>query len=142
MKVWGATEAQLRAAAKAAGVAMDLEPVPLRRGGPCFKVKLRPVGDRYRRVGFRERKDGELSRIAATCFHGFLHFLNVVYAKAPAARVRSGMAAFNGAEDYKAKRGAIASRNVGSLARPHAYGSLCVCGERERARAAAAGVGA
>lgn len=135
MIIRNATEGAIRAAARSAGVALRLEP-----SGRGFRVVLSPDtakhGDRYRRTGFSRTTRGNRRFINATCYHGFLHFMRVLYARAPGAVVRSSMATFRDGGDFLRQAPDIAARNIGSMVDPLPYGSACRCDERARARAA------
>ena len=134
MKVWDATEKDIRAAAKTAKVALhgDWSGYAVTPDGRALRFRLK-VNEHER------RKDGTLPyqrvsqstygtprRLSALCWHGHRDFMRALFARCPDARLKTALADYRGAEDFeKTYRSTYGNGNQYNLA----YGQACTCEE-------------
>ena len=105
---------------------------------PIVPVSARtPKG--YRRKG--EDGNAEYQRVSATgrrinavCWHGFRDYFRAVYSMEPNARFQTGIATWNGSEDFEARYRETGLRNIGSIMFPFYFAEACVCREAGEAR--------
>jgi hypothetical protein len=134
VKVWNATEQDIRAAAEEVGVAIhsDWAGTGIVPDGRALRFRLA--------VNTAERReDGTLPyqrvsqstwqgqrRVAAVCWHGHRDFMRALFASCPDARLKTALADYRGADDFEAKYlDTFGTGNAYNVA----YGQACVCEE-------------
>ncbi len=117
MIAYNVTTATVRMAAATAGVRLE----GFQPEGNGLHFVLRLIGERWRRRSSRGR------RVAAVCWHGHRAFMEALFNRAPAARLKGTMADYNGRLDFWARHDATGNRNIGSIAQPMAYRDACDC---------------
>ena len=93
-----------------------------KRGGLSFCLRLDSCRDRFhRRAAITGR------RLNCVCWHGHYEFMAVLFGLFPDARLKSHMADYQGAADFRTKYILTGERNAGSIMQPVAYRDLCEC---------------
>jgi hypothetical protein len=100
---------------------------------PRIAFVLRPLTDTFRATRAAYTKSGR-RRIWAVCWHGHFAFMRDVFERDPGAELRSGMARYNGREEFYALAELSGDRNIGSIAEPERYGAACLCDAETRSR--------
>lgn len=115
MKVWNATEDQIRAAADIVGLklAEDWNGGGVSKDGRALRFRLAVDTARHRDEGgflpyqrcstWRGGKDGTPRKVAAVCWHGHRDFMRALFETAPEARLKTALADYRGADDFEAK---------------------------------------
>jgi hypothetical protein len=134
VKVWNASEQDIRAAAAEVGVALhsDWRGNGITPDGRALRFRLNVDTDSRREDGtlpyqrISQSTYGPTRRVAAVCWHGHRDFMRALFASCPDARLKTALADYRGAEDFEAKYlDTFGEGNAYNLA----YGQACVCEE-------------
>lgn len=117
MIAYNVTNATIQMASYTAGVSLE----GLRPEGKGLHFTLGLIGERWRRRSNHGR------RVAAVCWHGHRAFMEALFNRAPAARLKSTMIDYRGRLDFWTRHDATGQRNIGSIAQPLAYRDACDC---------------
>lgn len=139
MKVWGANEQEIRAAAKAVGVELFGWPNGhVSQDGRALRFRLsvdrtQPRGENgelpYQRISQSRMSGIRGRRIAAVCWHGHRDFMRALFRTNPEARIKTALADYRGSEDFERKfSGTYGNGNSYNLD----YGQACTCLEHTR----------
>lgn len=149
MKVWGATEAQLREALETVGLKAYGEWTGTTYGGAGITRDGRALRLRLGVDTTQPRTDGYLPyqrhstwaehgkrprKVAAVCWHGHRDFMRAVFALEPDARIKTALADYRGAEDFERKYHDTYGRGNNYNV---AYGQACGCPAHVRDNSAA-----
>lgn len=124
MRAYGVTPDDLQKALRAADDTGNLILNPDNDGPARFTLRVKDSRGRYARRSHSGR------RMVAACYHGHWAFMYALLTLQPDARIKSHMADYRGRADFLAKAPAVGGRNIGSMARPMAYGAACDCAPR------------
>lgn len=86
---------------------------------PSMKESKHPLA--FRRVSHSGRN------IPAVCYHGYSVVMTAILQQRPSAILKSGMARFDGIEDFTDRWRYVGDKNVGSIIYPKAYEDACNC---------------
>jgi hypothetical protein len=119
MKIIGATEREIREAARFAGVGLRL--TPLANNGRSWRVRLLPIEEKFYRLGPTGR------RVHAVCWHGHYAFFVALFVLCPIAKVRTALAKYDGYEHFWQTYHKTRSKNIGSTLSSWYYENACFC---------------
>ena len=151
MKIWGASEADIREAARLAGVAIfsDYSRSGVFRDGRALRCRLALGSERQEYAGERTESGRKIKpplkwqrrstspfhserRVSAVCWHGHFRFMSALYALAgDNVRIQTAFADYRSREDFYDKAPETGYRNIGSQVFPTQAREACYCGDYE-----------
>lgn len=135
MKVWNASEEQIRQAASLASVKIHSywAGSGIVKDGRALRFRLALDRDKRTDSGgmYWQRTSASAFRsdrkVAAVCWHGHFAFMSALLSLADDARIQTAFADYRGRDDFYAKAPETAYRNVGSQMYPRQMNEICTC---------------
>ena len=127
MTITGMTKEQIEAGVERIENACVQYMDSLNRGGTRWRVKLNVISTRDNAPLYRRSARGNGRKVHALCWHGFREVMREWFKDCPGARLVTGMATYDGSDEFELYHAHTGQKNIGSLMYPMRADNACDC---------------